>query len=231
MNYGSFCALHKISGTFQEGSLTAVVGPNGGGKSTLIKTINGLLKPASGRIIGAKTRRKNLAYMPQQSILDHHFPITVREVAAMGLSNMMAWHGGYAASHLEKIDAALASVGLSGLESRLIDSLSGGQFQRLLFARLILQDSPIVILDEPFSSIDLHTKKLLLSLIKSWHDKGKTIIVVMHELDLVKAHFPQTLLLARAVIHWGATSVALSQENMSRAFETFVERKQSCTTS
>lgn len=222
VSYGNVCALKSVSGHFSPGSLTAIVGPNGGGKSTLVKAILQNVK-ASRRSISFKNLSvRNIAYMPQRNQLDQSFPITVKEVAAMGLIQKYPRLNAFHKHDLDLIQDALTRVGLSQHSARLIDNLSGGQFQRLLFARILLQNQPLIILDEPFSFIDLKTKELLLELIQDWHKRGKTIIIVLHELDLVEKYFPQTLLLARSVIQWGPTKKVLTEENITIAFKTLL---------
>ncbi len=112
---------------------------------------------------------------------------------------------------------ALAAVGLDGFGGRSIGSLSAGQFQRVLFARLLLQDAKIIVLDEPFTAIDARTTRDLLDIVCRWHKEGRTIIAVLHDFDQVRTHFPETLLLAREAIDWGPTAVAMSSRNLLRA--------------
>ena len=208
--YGSIVALQNISVSFEKGSLTAIVGPNGGGKSTLIKLLSGLIKPQSGYITRAIDAPTDIAYLPQTHTLDRTFPLLASNVIAMGL-----WP-----HHKEKADIipqVLAQAGLAGFEKRSLAALSGGQFQRLLFARLIAQNAPIILLDEPFSGIDQATMKDLLSLIHEWHQRGKTIVAVFHDLPLVREHFPVSFLLAQEGIAYGATADVLTLENLARA--------------
>lgn len=221
--YGETTALDHVSGQFVRGSLTSIVGPNGGGKTTLVKIINNLLKPTKGSLTMQGCVASDIAYMPQKVQVDTTFPLTVQELAGMGLMQTIGAHKKYSASHLDLIQEALEAVGLEHKSRDLIGTLSGGQLQRLLFARLILQAQPIVILDEPFASIDQTTRILLLKLIQKWHEEKKTIIVVMHDLDLVKSHFPETLLLARNMIAWGKTDTVLQDENLSAAFKQLLD--------
>jgi zinc/manganese transport system ATP-binding protein len=113
--------------------------------------------------------------------------------------------------------AALAAVGLEGFERRPVGALSGGQFQRVLFARLLLQDAAVILLDEPFTAIDARTTRDLLDLVRRWHTEGRTVIAVLHDFDQVRAHFPEAMLLARELIAWGPTETALSPANLLRA--------------
>lgn len=207
VSYDRHPAVHHLSGSFAVGSLTAVVGPNGAGKSTLLKAIVGFLKPDEGRIV----RGPEIAYLPQVAEIDREFPIRVGDFVAAG-----AWTrcGGFGALTAD-VDAALGAVGMQSFAARGIGTLSGGQFQRMLFARLILQDAPVILLDEPFAAIDARTVADLMRLIETWHAAGKTIVAVLHELDLARAAFPQTLLLMREAVAWGPTREVLTPERLA----------------
>jgi zinc/manganese transport system ATP-binding protein len=213
LGYDGHPAVHHLSGTFAAGSLTAVVGPNGSGKSTLLKGIMGWLSPIGGSI----ERSGDVAYLPQSAEIDKTFPATVNEVIGLGLWKWRGAFGRLDAGDRERIARALHAVGLDGFARRQIDTLSGGQLQRALFARVLLQDAPVVLLDEPFAAIDENTVHDLLHLVGHWHEEGRTVIAVLHDLELVRRHFPETLLLAREPIAWGATYSALSAENLQRA--------------
>ena len=203
-------AIHHLSGRFRTGSLTAIVGPNGAGKSTLLKAIAGTLRPVSGRVDRAVPQRR-LGYLPQAAEIDRSFPLSVLETVILG-----AWRG-VTAAHREEASRALQAVGLEGLEDRLVGALSSGQFQRVLFARLLLQDAPVLLLDEPFTAIDARTTADLLTIVRRWHGQGRTVIAVLHDLEQVRQHFPETLLLAREAIAWGATDQVLVSEHLARA--------------
>jgi len=210
-------AVMKLKASISEGSLTAVVGPNGAGKSTLLKGIVGSLQPLSGQLAVGPLQSKDIAYLPQQSEIDRLFPLSVSEMVAMGLWREIGAFDSIRASHRTKIAKALATVGLSGFEKRAIGSLSGGQMQRALFARLLLQDSPLVLLDEPFSAIDSVTMVDLINVIKRWHREGRTVLTVLHDLDIVSTHFPETLMLARELVAHGPTQLVLTANNQFRA--------------
>lgn len=215
LGYNSHPAVHHLTGTVRRGSLTAVVGANGSGKSTLLKGIVGVLKPMSGtRTIAPGSR---IAYLPQQSELDRTFPARVIDLVSMGLWPRRGLLGRHTAQDRDSVRRALVSVGLGGFEARSIDTLSGGQLQRALFARVLVQDADIVLLDEPFNAVDAKTVGDLIGVIKRWHGDKLTVMVVVHDLDLVRQHFPDTLLLARGPIAWGETADALKAENMLRA--------------
>lgn len=215
VSYGNELILDRITGIFRPGTSTAIVGPNGAGKSTLLKTILGYIRPKSGRV--SLGNRKELAYLPQRNEIDRSFPLTVREAVSMGLWRRVGILKGLTKSQLDSIDQALGEVGIKCLADRMLDSLSGGQFQRVLFARLILQDSHLILLDEPFVGMDTQTVHDLSALIQRWHQRGKTIITVLHDMDIVKTYFPETLLLARATIAWGPTNDVLHKDLLLKA--------------
>ena len=215
--YDRHPAVHHLSGEFAAGSLTAVIGPNGAGKSTLLKAIVGLTPLAEGRIDRGGLSRRDIAYLPQQAELDRRFPISVLDTVLMGAWRLVGVFGGIRGKTRERARAALSAVGLEGFEARGVDTLSAGQFQRVLFARMMLQDAPVILLDEPFTAIDAKTTADLLHLVRRWHDESRTVVAVLHDLDMVRRTFPQTLLIAREPVAWGETSGVLSAENLLKA--------------
>jgi zinc/manganese transport system ATP-binding protein len=216
LGYDRHPAVHHLDGAVPEGALLALVGPNGAGKSTLLKGVVGTLLPLAGDIkLGISPH--DVAYLPQIAEIDRSFPITVYDLIAMGLWRHTGLIGGIGRDERQKIGAASASIGLEGFEDRPIGTLSVGQMQRALFARLLLQDARLILLDEPFTSLDTKTVSDLLDLIRRWHGERRTVIVVLHDLELVRARFPETLLLAREPVAWGATGEVLHPENLLRA--------------
>lgn len=217
IGYDSHPAVHHVDGVFAPGSLTAVVGPNGAGKSTLLKAAVGALRPLGGSVTVEGCPRRRIAYLPQQSEIDRSFPIPVFDFVAMGLWRSVGLFAGFSRSQDERVAAALAAVGLAGFERRTLDTLSGGQFQRVLFARLILQDSPLLLLDEPFAAVDERTVEELLQLVVEWHGQGRTIVAVLHDYVQVRDVFPETLLIARHVVAWGPTAAVLTPVHLRAA--------------
>jgi zinc/manganese transport system ATP-binding protein len=215
LGYHRHPAIHHLSGSIARGSLTAVVGSNGSGKSTLMKGIVGVLKPMSGSCTVEKGVR--IAYLPQQSELDRSFPARVIDLVSLGLWPKRGLLGRFTSDDRDRVAKALMSVGLGGFEKRPIDTLSGGQLQRALFARVLVQDADLILLDEPFNAIDAKTVGDLIELIKRWHGEKRTIMVVVHDLHLVREHFPETLLLARKPIAWGESRDTLRPENLLHA--------------
>ncbi|MCU0967318.1 MAG: ATP-binding cassette domain-containing protein [Rubrivivax sp.] len=215
LGYDRHPAVHHLDLRIAAGSLVAVVGPNGAGKSTLLKGLAGLLTPIGGRIERRVAGR--LAFLPQQVEIDREFPATVLDTVSMGLWHEVGAFGGFDAGRRARCRAAIDAVGLAGFERRTLDTLSGGQFQRVLFARLLLRDASLLLLDEPFSAVDEPTTEALLALLERWQGEGRTVIAVLHDLALVRRHFPQTLLLAREAVAFGPTAAVLTPAHLQRA--------------
>src|SRR3984885_3735252 len=216
LGYDRHPAVHHLSGEVASGALIAVVGPNGAGKSTLFRGLVGILKPLAGTIERGLDIR-DIAYLPQTADIDRSFPISVFDFVGTGLWRATGFFGGIGKAARDKIALALASVGLTGFENRGIGTLSGGQMQRLLFARVLLQDARMIVLDEPFNAIDSKTTADLLALVQRWHAEGRTVLAALHDMDLGRDNFPETLLLARGKVAWGATAEVLTAENLSEA--------------
>jgi zinc/manganese transport system ATP-binding protein len=231
LGYDRHPAVHHLNGEVASGALLAVVGPNGAGKSTLFRGLVGILKPLSGTILTDGMNPRDIAYLPQTADIDRSFPISVFDFVGTGLWRATGFFGGIGKGARARIAAALAAVGLSGFENRGIGTLSGGQMQRVLFARVLLQDSRLIVLDEPFNAIDAKTSADLLALVKQWHTEGRTVLAALHDLDLVRANFAETLLLARGPVAWGATAEVLTPENLlvsMRMCEAFDEEAAAC---
>ncbi len=210
-------AIHHISGAFPSGSLTAIIGPNGGGKSTFLKSLMGFLPPMSGSIDYNGNTPKQIAYLPQQSEADRRFPLTVMDVVLLGLWPKIGVFGGVTKAQRHDAMHALDAVGMSAFATRPIEVLSVGQWRRVLFARLILQDARVLLLDEPFAGIDTRTAHDLAHILERWQKEGRTVIAVMHDLAMVKGHFGQAMMLARELIAWGPVSQVLTEANLARA--------------
>lgn len=215
--YDRHPAVHHLTGAFKPGSMTAIAGPNGAGKSTLLKALMGELRLSTGEIDRGGLTPRDFGYLPQATELDRSFPLTVADTVLLGAWRETGGLRGITAQIAERARKSLSAVGLDGFGARPIGTLSAGQFQRVLFARLLLQDARVVLLDEPFTAIDARTTADLLDLVRRWHGEGRTVIAVLHDLDQVRAHFPETLLLAREAIGWGPTATAMSAGNLLRA--------------
>jgi zinc/manganese transport system ATP-binding protein len=231
LGYDRHPAVHHLNGVVEAGALLAVVGPNGAGKSTLFKGIVGAIKPLAGAIELGGVGVHDIAYLPQIAEIDRTFPITVYDMVAMGLWKRAGLFGGLGKDSHDAIEHALIAVGLTGFEQRPIGTLSGGQMQRMLFARLLLQDARVIVLDEPFNAIDVNTVGDLLDVVRRWHGEQRTVVAALHDIELVRANFPQTLLLAREPVAWGDTAQVLSPANLNKArqmCEAFDESAQAC---
>jgi zinc/manganese transport system ATP-binding protein len=231
LGYDRHPAVHHITGEVDAGALLAVVGPNGAGKSTLLKGIIGELRPLSGSLKINGAAKSGIAYLPQQIEIDRLFPITVFDCVAMGLWRKIGAWAGVDRRHRDEVARALATVGLQDLSGRLVGALSGGQSQRVLFARLLLQDAAIILLDEPFRAVDTKTVADLIALIERWHKEGRTVLAALHDMEQVRAHFPHTLLLAREVVAWGETRKVLTPANLAKSqalIEAFDEHAEIC---
>ena len=215
VGYQNHLALCDISGRFASGSLTAVVGPNGAGKSTLLKSMVALAPICGGSMVLSPARHC-IAYLPQLSRIERDFPIDVLDCVLLGAWPAdRAWRGNGGPALARAINA-LRTVGLEGCESRPVSALSAGQMQRVLFARLIVQDAQLILLDEPFNALDDTTTTALMALVLDWHRQQRTIIAVLHDESQVRRYFPRTLLLARQVVAWGPTEQVLTEPNLER---------------
>lgn len=217
VSYERMPAVHHLSGAFQGGRLSAVMGPNGAGKSTLLKSLVGLLPLDEGHIDLSGLTRREIAYLPQHADLDTSFPITVFDVVAMGLWQELGLFGRIDTARARRVDEALETVGLPGFGQRPVTNLSVGQLQRVLFARLLIQDAKAILLDEPFAAVDERTVQELLAVMHRWRKEGRIVIAVLHDLAMARTVFDDALLLAREPVAWGEVEEALGTDNLARA--------------
>lgn len=210
-------AVHHVDITFEEHSMWAVFGPNGAGKSTFLKSLMGLQPIDTGSIRLDGLTRQNIAYLPQQSDIDRSQPMTVFDLAAMGLWYEIGFFKGINTAQKQRVHEALERVGMQQFASRQIAHLSNGQFQRVLFARMLVQNAKFLLLDEPFNAVDARTTYELLDVLQKCHCGGHAIIAVLHDYEQVRAYFPNTLLLAREKIAAGATETILTEPYLAQA--------------
>ncbi|MBF1210550.1 MAG: metal ABC transporter ATP-binding protein [Granulicatella sp.] len=200
--------LKDCNATIEGPTITGIIGPNGAGKSTLLKAILGLIQ-SSGEILidGEPTKKvlQKIAYVEQKSQIDFTFPITIRECVALGRTVKKKPLQRLTKEDWEKVDAAIEEVGLTDLASRQIGALSGGQFQRVLLARCMVQEAQYIFLDEPFVGIDMLSEKVIMTIIRKWKEEGKTILMVNHDLSKVKEYFDQVILVKHAIVASGKT--------------------------
>jgi manganese/zinc/iron transport system ATP- binding protein len=205
-----------------KGVLLAIVGPNGAGKSTLLKSILGLVKPAAGTIAvfgeSYEKQRKKVAYVPQRGSVDWDFPTTAHDVVMMGRYGHLGWLRRPGKSEEEMATHALTKVGMQEFSHRQISQLSGGQQQRVFLARALVQDADIYIMDEPFAGVDTTTEKAIISLLQDLRKKGKTVIVVHHDLQTVKDYFDWVMLVNVRKIALGTVSSTLTKENLIKTY-------------
>lgn len=215
--WGGQAVVCGVSGAFRAGTMTAVVGPNGVGKSTLMKGLAGALAPLAGAVRRHDDGRARVAWLPQRADLDLAFPLDVHDLVAMGAWRRTGAWRGLGAAEQARIDAAMVRTGIAALARRRLDTLSGGQLQRALFARLLVQDADLLLLDEPFAAVDTETVHQLCRLLGELNREGRTVIAVLHDREVVRAYFGDTLALARAdgagrVQAWAPTPAALDGE-------------------
>ncbi|MFM8932862.1 MAG: metal ABC transporter ATP-binding protein [Gemmataceae bacterium] len=220
--YGDRPALWDVDLEIPKGSLTAVVGPNGAGKTTLMKTMLGLLKPATGRIeiLGkpAQGCRGKVAFVPQRGSVDWDYPATVGDLALMGTHGSLPWWKPLGENEKRRARQALELVDLANLADRPINQLSGGQQQRAFLARALSQEAPLLVLDEPFQGIDASTERAILDLFRKLREKGHTLIVVHHDLHTVRDLFDYCVLLNVRVVAAGPTESTMNEENLRATY-------------
>ena len=203
--------------------MSAVVGPNGAGKSTLFKAALGLAPVLTGQVRllgepGARVRRR-IAYMPQRNSVDWDFPVSARDVAAMGLYGRVGWFRRLSKRHLAAADAALERVGLADFRNRQIGRLSGGQQQRVFLARALAQEADLLLLDEPFSGIDTASEAAILDVLAGLEGEGRHIVCIHHDLRMVAAYFDHVTVLNAVAIASGPPAEALGEETLRRAYD------------
>lgn len=224
VSYQSRLAVQHVNLTFSSGGMYAIVGANGAGKSTLLKAIMGLVRGNEGTVRWENLQSRDIAYLPQQADVDRSQPMTVFELAAMGLWYEIGFFGRVNHSQKQRVQAALQRVAMENFAHRHIGDLSNGQFQRVLLARMLVQNAQFLLLDEPFNAVDATTTDALLNVLHQENQHGKTIIAVLHDYEQVRAHFPQTVLMAREMVACGATETVLFQAGSNLNFSNIAHR-------
>lgn len=199
--YNDRPATPLLNGVITEGCMMAIIGENGCGKSTLLKTLAGFIPPVSGEIFW-RSKRPMVGWLAQQHELESQFPVVVQDVVGMGLWPDISLLQGVRRHDRSRIAAALERVGLLHLAKTSIGELSGGQFQRMLFARVWLQQASLVMLDEPFTGVDENTTKVLMSLMNEMHQRGQTLLAVLHNTPLISRYFSDILHLEDSTANW-----------------------------
>ena len=221
VSYKETLALKDISLVLQGPTITGIIGPNGAGKSTLLKGMLGIIPHEGHAFIEDKEMKKSLkkvAYVEQKIHIDYNFPIKVKECVSLGLYPSIPLFHTLKAKHWEKVAEALEIVGLSDYEDRQISQLSGGQFQRVLIARCLVQDADYILLDEPFVGIDSVSEEIIMNTLRDLKKSGKTVLIVHHDLGKVTHYFDQVLLLNKELIAFGPTKETFTQANLKQAY-------------
>jgi manganese/zinc/iron transport system ATP- binding protein len=222
VSYGAAPALWDIDLDIPPGVMCAIVGPNGAGKSTLLKAALGLVRPVAGhvRFLGRPVAqmRGRIGYVPQRHSVDWDFPTSVRDVVEMGLYRSLGWFRRPGKAARARAMVALAEVGLQDHANRQISQLSGGQQQRVFIARALVQDAPILILDEPLAGVDAGTEAVIIALLKRLRDEGRTVIVVHHDLTTVQSHFDWMVMLNVRIVAQGPVREVYTPANLRAAY-------------
>lgn len=220
--YGDRPALWDVDLEIPTGALTAVVGPNGAGKTTLMKTMLGLLKPATGsvEILGrpVSESKGKVAFVPQRGSVDWDFPATVEDIALMGTYGSLPWWRPIGENQRSRARQAMALLGIADLAKRPLNQLSGGQQQRAFLARALAQDASLIVLDEPFQGIDALTEKVMLDIFRDLKNQDKTLVVVHHDLHTVRDVFDQCILLNVRIVAAGPTLSTLTEKNLRATY-------------
>ncbi len=222
VSYGEATVLWDIDLDIPPGVMCAIVGPNGAGKSTLIKAALGLVRPVAGhvRFLGQPVARMRgqIGYVPQRQSVDWDFPTTARDVVEMGLYRSLGWFRRPGRDARARALAALAEVDMQDYADRQISQLSGGQQQRVFLARALVQDTPILILDEPLAGVDASTEAVIMALLQRLRDEGRTVIVVHHDLTTVQSYFDWLVMLNVRIIAQGPVRDVYTPENLRAAY-------------
>ena len=214
LGYSGVAVLEDVSFDLAQGDVLAVVGHNGSGKSTLIKTLLGNLPPLAGEFNWKQSKPDPIACLGQQKEFDSRFPIRVRDLAAMGAWPSLGLFGRIDIQRQDNINIALKRTGISHIADFPINKLSAGQLQRALFARIIIQDASLILLDEPFTAVDQTTVAELLTLINEWADERRSVILILHDLSSVLQHCNRVLLLGTGGAAFGVPKEILTRENL-----------------
>lgn len=214
LGYPDLTLFRGLSMDVEQGSILAVLGANGSGKSTFVKMLLGLMDPLTGTLRWPGGQPKEIGYLAQMTEFDRRFPLRVRDLVAMGAWKGFGLKGGLDAPTYAKVASAMEVAGVYDIADRSLHTLSGGQLQRALFARVILQDAPLILLDEPFAAVDQTTEAHLLTLIDRWRDEGRAVILVVHDLSSVLDHCDHALLLGNGEAQHGPVDSVLTPERL-----------------
>lgn len=222
VSYGANAALAEVNATIPSGTVVGLIGPNGSGKSTLLKAVAGVIRPSTGTIrLGGnpiRQRASHVAFVPQREEVNWDFPVTARDVVMMGRYRSLGWLRFPGAADRRRADEALDRLGLSGLGHRHISQFSGGQQQRVFLARAMVQDPEIVLLDEPFSGVDVKNRVVFHAAIQEFAQRGITVLIATHELAEVQATTSMVMCLNRRMVAFGPTETTYTAGNLRATF-------------
>ncbi len=221
VQYINNMALSHINLQIRSGRITGIIGPNGAGKSSLLKAVLNIIPHTGETFVDKKELKKllkNIAYVEQKNNIDFTFPITVRECVALGTYSSLKLFQKLGKDEWSKVDEALEKVNLSDFKARQIGSLSGGQFQRVLIARCLVQEADYIFLDEPFIGIDSVSETIIMDILQHLKAQGKTILIVHHDLSRVRTYFDDLIILNKKLISAGAVAQVFTSENLKKAY-------------
>ena len=220
-NYLGTSALKDINFEVSKGKMIGIIGPNGAGKSTLIKAMLGLVKSSGEVVISGEPLNKltkRLAYMKQGGDYDLSFPILVKNVVMLGLYPAIGLFKRPKKKHKLLVEEALEAVDMKDFSNRQIAELSGGQWQRVLIARILVQDADVIFLDEPFTGVDIDSEIKIIDILRKLKEDGKTILMIYHDLDKVMDYFDEVVLLNKSVVASGKPGIVLTEEVLKDAY-------------
>jgi ABC-type Mn2+/Zn2+ transport system ATPase subunit len=222
IGYGDKIVLHDLTFSVPHGARVAVVGPNGAGKSTLFKALVGLLPLRGGEIfihgLPLGNHKDCVAYVPQREEVDWHFPVTVSDVVMMGRYDHQGWVGGASRTDRQVVQRSLEQMGIAELGGSSIGDLSGGQQQRVFLARALAQEPHILLMDEPFTGVDVPTQEATLKLLDDLRTTDVTAMIATHDLNLATGKFDHMLLLNHRLIAFGTPAEVMRHDNLAQAF-------------
>lgn len=214
--------LYGVDVIVPPGRLVGIIGPNGAGKSTMLKAVMGVVKPSGGKVeIFGKPLEQSLSrvgYVPQRESVDWDFPVTVEDVALMGTYGSLGWFKRPGKAERERARAALEKVGMTPFADRQIGELSGGQQQRVFLARALAQEADLYLMDEPFAGVDAATERAIVELLREMRDRGKTVLVVHHDLHTAEKYFDMMMLLNMRLVAFGDTADVFTPELLDKTY-------------
>ena len=218
VSYNGDAAIEDVSFEVRSGERVAVIGPNGAGKSTLFQALLGLLQPRAGSVTFQGIDREHIGYVPQSEGIAWDFPVTVRDVVMMGRTRRIGWLRFPGRRDLEAVESALRRVGMAQLAQRQVGELSGGQRRRVFIARALAQEAQMLVLDEPFSGVDVQAQSELLDVLDHLNADGMTVLLSTHDLDMAYHRFDKVLALRRTLIGFGAPSDVYTPERLAQMY-------------